>query len=544
MKRITAALFVFALMIVFSQYARAETVPVRVMIGTREAFLAPAPVFDGSRVLAPTSVLDSLGATRAESSGGKISVTSALGKTSEIETVNVNGGQMLAMDKVAQAAGADATWDAEKRTFTMLARLESVEFIDDTLKVNCSLPVSYKVTAWTSNTRLIVDLSSTRLNSPASEVYVGGELVERARMSQYTDTDTRVVLDLKKNAPYRIDSAALASQILLKVAENLPNAAIPQPAIKPNGKSERPFAITDVRIDTVNASRFDVIISTNGRGAALAAFSMSPPKISISLPGGTYSDPTGKYDGSHPNLKSASLVQDSVEPPKARLELSLKRLMVSDIRVEDSAITVSVRPPDKSGGKLSEKLIVVDPGHGGNQGGAQCNGVSEKNVNLKLAQALADALKHDGAQVIMTRSDDRAMGLAARPEVAVGAGADFFISLHCNSNGSPNSSTGIETYYHAQEPSPKILAYAVHDGVCATTGMCDRRARSDRSLYASGLAVLRRLEGSGIPGILVECGYINHSSDCARLLDSNYRKKLAQGIVAGLKEYVEGKQGQ
>jgi N-acetylmuramoyl-L-alanine amidase len=70
--------------------------------------------------------------------------------------------------------------------------------------------------------------------------------------------------------------------------------------------------------------------------------------------------------------------------------------------------------------------------------------------------------------------------------------------------------------------------------------MCDRRARSDRSLYSSGLAVLRRLSGSGIPGILVECGYLNTASDRKKLLDADYRKKVAEGIVAGLKAYVEG----
>ena len=72
--------------------------------------------------------------------------------------------------------------------------------------------------------------------------------------------------------------------------------------------------------------------------------------------------------------------------------------------------------------------------------------------------------------------------------------------------------------------------------------MCDRRARSDWSLpYGlSGLGVLRALTGSGIPGILLECGYINNSSDRAKLLNADYRKKLANGIVTGLKAYVEG----
>ena len=124
--------------------------------------------------------------------------------------------------------------------------------------------------------------------------------------------------------------------------------------------------------------------------------------------------------------------------------------------------------------------------------------------------------------------------------MAIDASADFFISLHCNSNVKPDSVSGIETYYHQQLPSPKLLAHAIHDGVCKTTGMCDRKVRSDRILYQSGLGVLRGLANSDIPAILLECGYLNHSSDRAKLKESNYRAKVADGIVAGLRAYIEG----
>ena len=85
-----------------------------------------------------------------------------------------------------------------------------------------------------------------------------------------------------------------------------------------------------------------------------------------------------------------------------------------------------------------------------------------------------------------------------------------------------------------------LLAYAIHDGVCKLTGMRDGLARSDRSIYNSGFGVLRRLKNTGIPGVLLECGYVNNTSDRAKLLDAGYRAKLAAGIVAGLKAYVEG----
>ena len=62
----------------------------------------------------------------------------------------------------------------------------------------------------------------------------------------------------------------------------------------------------------------------------------------------------------------------------------------------------------------------------------------------------------------------------------------------------------------------------------------------DGNARKCGFMVLHLLQNTGIPGVLVECGYLNHSGDRAKLLDANYRKKLAAGIAAGLKTYVEG----
>jgi N-acetylmuramoyl-L-alanine amidase len=210
------------------------------------------------------------------------------------------------------------------------------------------------------------------------------------------------------------------------------------------------------------------------------------------------------------------------------------------VEISDTAVIVHARPPDKSGGTLAGKLVVIDPGHGGKEKGAMAGGVMEKDLNLQIARKLASALAKQGARTLLTRDSDQLMGLVARAQLAIDRGADFFVAVHCNSNLVPDSATGIETYFHAQEPSPKVLAYSVHDGVCKYTGMRDRHPRSDQSLYAPGLCVLRTLSGSSIPGILLECGYVNNSADRAKLLDARYQSKLAAGIVAGLKAYVEG----
>jgi len=514
--------------------AWAETVPARILIGTSEAPLAPTPVFDGAGVLAPLQILPMLGASYVDSGNGNLIVAAAGGQSGTIETVSVNGARMVPMDKVVTLIGGERSWNAAKRTLTLLAHLDSVEFDNDTLKINCSFPVHATAKAWGG--KIMVDVANTKLASEAKEVYIGAVTVAKARLGQFDSTTARVVLDLNKPTGYNLETSGSAAQIVLKVGDGLTPAPTPntQPAAKQ--PSARSFTVTGIAIQTVNERSFNVAIATSGRATATTALSVTPPEIRIDLPAAQLGD-SCTVTGSHALVKpELTKIASGV-----RLSLRLSRPMAYSVEVRGTETMVYVRPPDHSGGTLAGKIVVIDPGHGGKESGAQAGGSREKNINLEIAKDLAAALTKQGARTMLTRYTDSQMGLAARPEVAIDAGADFFISVHCNSNITPGSATGIETYYHMQEASPKLLAYAIHDGVCKFTGMCDRHPRSDRTLpYMTGLGVLRRLTNTGIPGVLLECGYVNNSSDRTKLLDASHRAKLAAGIVAGLKAYVQG----
>ena len=510
-------------------------VPARIVLGAREAALSSTPVFDGHTVLAPVDMLDRLGASHvAASDGGTVTVISAAGKSGAIDAVVVNNVSMLPMDKVMALIGGESVWNEKSRTLRLLARVESVEFVDSTLKINCSFPVAYSVGAFAD--RLYVDIPGTKLATATNQVYVGTPLVNRVRLSQYTDTTTRVVLDLAKKSGCKVDSGTPASQILLTVGEDLPSPAItPQP--KQSKSKGGPYTISRIRVDTVDQFGFDITMTTSGCATVSADYGVSPPQIVLHLGGGVLADSIKAAEGFDPLLKSVGVSQTGKE---VRIALNLNRIMTYHVSTDPTAVTVHVQAPVGACGKLEGKLIAIDAGHGGKDAGARWKDVFEKDVNFKIASELAAALEKEGARAVLTRSGDYYIGLAARPEVAISQGADFFISAHCNANDFSNTASGIETYYHKDEPSPKALGYAIHAGVCTFTGMCDRRARSDTKLYSSGLAVLRRLSGTSIPGILLECGYINHDSDRGKLLDAGYRRKLVAGIVAGFKAYVEG----
>jgi len=542
MTRVTRYLALLVLPYVLLSGAFADSTPARIMLGASEAPLAPAAIFDGNHVLAPLGIFKVLGASYTESSDGdKVSVTTAGGQTGDIPTTEINDTKMVPMDKVTSLVGADYVWDGDRHTLKLLAHLTSVEFDNNTLRVNCSYPVPSSVIYWDG--KVILDIPGTKIATDAKEVFIGTSTVLKARLGEPTATSSRVVLDLAKSTGYKLVTSGPSAQIELQVGDGIGQpapAAKSAPTPRPKQPAVPPFTITGISVDTANDDAFDVIIRTTNRGNIGADLAILPPEIVLNLPGGKLDDSVTDVTGSHPNLKSATISKASGSVSGIRLTLRLARPMAYGVEIKNNEINVHVRPPDRSGGLLADKFIVVDPGHGGSQKGAQAGGCNEKDVNFKIAKAVKAALEAEGAKVMLTRDRDEDIGLSARSEVAIDNKADFFIAVHCNSSGASDSVTGIETYYHMQEPSPKVLAYAVHAGVCASTGMCDRRPRSDRSLYMSGLAVLRRLENSGIPGILVECGYIDNSSDRAKLLTKDYQDKLAAGIVAGLRAYVEG----
>lgn len=185
-------------------------------------------------------------------------------------------------------------------------------------------------------------------------------------------------------------------------------------------------------------------------------------------------------------------------------------------------------------GPLEDKLVVVDPGHGGHELGAVYDGFDEKNITLQMGIKLRRALEHDGATVVMTRDRDVYVGLDARPDLANELDADYFISIHNNSDHDPNVASGTMTFYHMQEPTSREFAKAVQNAIVKVSGLHGYGALSDSTLYNIGLAVLR---GSDMPAILVEVAFINNRIDRAKLINPGFQKTVMKAIVSGLIAY-------
>ncbi len=178
---------------------------------------------------------------------------------------------------------------------------------------------------------------------------------------------------------------------------------------------------------------------------------------------------------------------------------------------------------------LAGRVIVVDAGHGGADAGARGPHYYEKDLTLKAAQAVREALEARGALVIMTRETDVAVELSERPALANRQNAELFISIHCNSSAANNTARGVETYWHWRRPQSRRLAQALHRRLLTATSNNDRGIRSNRDL-----CVCRE---AGMPSVLLELGFIDNVQDEAQLASRDFQRLLAEELALGVLDF-------
>lgn len=134
--------------------------------------------------------------------------------------------------------------------------------------------------------------------------------------------------------------------------------------------------------------------------------------------------------------------------------------------LSETESAISTQSLEEGTARSRNKVVVLDPGHGGSDGGASANGLVEKNLTLKIAQYCKEELeKYAGVTVYMTRSMDVAVDLEERVQKAKNWGADVFVSIHMNSASAaaqgaevwyPNSSYNSEIHNNGQKLASEI----------------------------------------------------------------------------------------
>ncbi len=238
-----------------------------------------------------------------------------------------------------------------------------------------------------------------------------------------------------------------------------------------------------------------------------------------------------------------------------RLDEAMKLIDSRGDWKEFGPIQVPKHPAEKY---LKGMTIVIDPGHGGTDGGdsstrpaafkAGPSGTKEAHMNLRVGLLLERLLKDAGVNVILTRHGDETLSLVQRAEVANNAkkldgsiGADLFISIHHNAAGGVDKTNFTSVWYHGQVDGAEV-ALDVGRHIAAELGKAMRTdvgltspLFSDQLMYDGGFGVLRACH---VPGVLCECSFYTNREEEQRLRDAGYNLREAYAIYEGLCEYA------
>lgn len=247
-------------------------------------------------------------------------------------------------------------------------------------------------------------------------------------------------------------------------------------------------------------------------------------------------------------LREVRMGQQPSDPkhPVARVVLELREKQAFTVFQENSDLVLAVAPAPyalplptySAAGRLKGKRVVVDPGHGGKDIGAPAffgrvpGEPFEKDIVLDIGHRLARLLEAEGADVTMTRRDDRTVSLQERAAIANRLRAHALVSVHCNSCDAPNTLHGTSVFYdHAHSAR---FAHLIQDELVAALKTNDQGVRN------ANFAVIRRTKG---PGVLVEAAYINHDGDRERLVHPNFRERAARAILRGVIRFLGNASG-
>jgi N-acetylmuramoyl-L-alanine amidase len=195
-------------------------------------------------------------------------------------------------------------------------------------------------------------------------------------------------------------------------------------------------------------------------------------------------------------------------------------------------------------------VVVLDPGHGGQDSGAMCGGVTEKDLTLDVARRVDRLLESQGIATLMTRLGDSYVSLADRAAFGNRANDSIFISIHFNEDNKPVAS-GVETYYAAHQiasgsslvswlpffsrkssnspkPESQSLAGFIQEALVARTRSVDRGTQAKQFFVIANVTS---------PAVLIEGGFITNKDELSKLASEDYRDQLAAAVADGVLRY-------
>ena len=384
--------------------------------------------------------------------------------------------------------------------------------------------------------RLVIDLYGVS-GDPLPDQEINGPIVTRIRSSRFDEQTMRIVCDLSNSTGYRISpwpEGGIEIEFNYQLTElgyervdGVPQlwfTASEQPPMEVIYLTNPERLVIDLHDTTLIGSAQEFSISDDVvRRVRVSQHMPSITRVVLELDGAM--TPLLVQQGN--NKRYEIPLFEGTKAEAAAYLASLRQSQTPEPEWESEQPGETADGPRETG--LAGKIIVIDPGHGGSDPGAiGPNGTFEKDVTLATSLFLGELLEDAGATVVYTRKTDIYVSIFERPEIARRVGAHILVSIHTNAY-LERVARGTETLYRHGDTGGQRLAQMIQEELVKGISLLDRgiRQRDD-------LAVLN---GSNIPAVLVEVGFINHADEEVLLRASGFQKAAAEGIYKGIERY-------
>ncbi|MEZ0537946.1 N-acetylmuramoyl-L-alanine amidase [Caldicellulosiruptoraceae bacterium PP1] len=191
---------------------------------------------------------------------------------------------------------------------------------------------------------------------------------------------------------------------------------------------------------------------------------------------------------------------------------------------------------------IENKVIVIDPGHGGIDPGAVANGIRESDINLQISKKLKDYFEAFGFDVLLTRYTDQGLyngnvknkknqDLLNRKKIIINNNPIIFLSIHLNSFPIARY-YGAQVFYEKNNNYGKQLAEIVQEEL----RFINKNKVNNRQAKEINIFILKNIK---VPAILVECGFMSNHEELNLLCKEDYQNQLAYSIFKGCLKYLE-----
>ena len=463
------------------------------------------------------------------------------------------------------------------------ARLKSRFFLEKVLPKNGNILLSgigvinvEKPMFLTEPTRIVYDLPNTIVLQELRDKELKLSETETVRIGQFEPSKARIVIKTENpNAYIPIYSTNLQTLLIanennlagVNIANSLTelsyfkeqnvnpttdvvNIMFSTPVIYSIKKENGFLNVIFYNLNNFNTNSFNSIAIANKTGFSAKQLNANTYKISFPIADDVLADcyetlnacqlrlvftkkqPITKTEGPQKQVqtqKPSAIVTAPIRTPEEKTEKKKDSAFSELFERQLSKIEKPKKKQSKDqvSSKIKNKVVIIDPGHGGLDTGALRGSVLEKDITLQIASKVRELLLERGMKkVVMTRSGDTTLSLAERVDIANSKKADIYVSIHINASVK-SEIKGIETHYYTERGYE--VAQVIHKELMENVNA------EDRGLFKSKFYVINHTEA---PAVLLELGFISNEQERNSLTSQKRQTNSAQAIADGIINYL------